>query len=128
MEKRVSGASTKADEQTAEFSLIDSLSEIAPMRGRRWPATAHAQPRFLHALHDSGCASEATGWAPRYLIMRRAGQLVGAMPLYLKSHSRGEYVFDHGWAQAFERNGLPYYPAAGRDSVHARHGSAPAGA
>ncbi len=107
----MSEASTKADSQTAEFSLIDDLSAIAP---EAWQALAGEQPMlshaFLHALHDSGCASEATGWAPRYLIMQRAGQLVGAMPLYLKSHSRGEYVFDHGWAQAFERNGMPYYP------------------
>ncbi|WP_348694460.1 GNAT family N-acetyltransferase [Duganella fentianensis] len=84
------------------------------MAPEAWQALAGEQPMlshaFLHALHDSGCASEATGWAPRYLIMQRAGQLVGAMPLYLKSHSRGEYVFDHGWAQAFERNGMPYYP------------------
>jgi len=100
-----------AASQSAEFSLIDSLTEIAPAD---WQALAGEQPMlshaFLHALHDSGCASADTGWAPRYLIMRRAGQLAGAMPLYLKSHSRGEYVFDHGWAQAFERNGMPYYP------------------
>lgn len=95
----------------ASFTLIDSLAEIDPAA---WQALAGAQPMlsyaFLHALHDSGCASSATGWAPRYLIMQRDGELIGAMPLYLKNHSRGEYVFDQGWAQAFERNGLPYYP------------------
>jgi predicted N-acyltransferase len=95
----------------ASFTLIDNLAEIDPAA---WQALAGEQPMlsyaFLHALHDSGCASSATGWAPRYLIMQRDGELVGAMPLYLKNHSRGEYVFDQGWAQAFERNGLPYYP------------------
>ena len=65
---------------------------------------------FLTALHETGCVSDKTGWKALYLGLRRGVKLVGAMPLYLKAHSRGEFVFDQQWAEAFERNGLPYYP------------------
>lgn len=65
---------------------------------------------FLLALEKTGCATPETGWAPHYLLLHRGNTLQGAMPLYLKSHSRGEYVFDYAWAQAFERHGLAYYP------------------
>jgi predicted N-acyltransferase len=61
-------------------------------------------------MHKSGCASPRTGWAPHYLLLRRQGALVGALPLYVKSHSYGEYVFDWAWADAWERAGLRYYP------------------
>ncbi|HKE40717.1 MAG TPA: GNAT family N-acetyltransferase [Casimicrobiaceae bacterium] len=93
------------------LSVVDSLSPIPPdewnvLAGSR-PLLSHA---FLHALHETGCASERTGWAPRYLIAHRAGQLVGAVPLYLKSHSYGEYVFDWSWADAYHRHGKRYYP------------------
>ncbi len=67
--------------------------------------------RFLHAMEASGSATEATGWAPRHIWVEDAdGQAISAAPLYAKSHSRGEYVFDHGWADALERAGIPYYP------------------
>jgi uncharacterized protein len=66
---------------------------------------------FLHAMEESGCATRDTGWAPYHLIVRdKAGQLAGACPLYLKTHSMGEFVFDHGWADAAERAGIRYYP------------------
>ena len=66
---------------------------------------------YLEALEASGCAVEETGWAPRHLLAETAdGRLVGALPLYVKSHSYGEYVFDHAWANALERAGEPYYP------------------
>lgn len=66
---------------------------------------------FLQALEESGCVGEETGWAPRHLIAENAdGEPVGALPLYLKSHSYGEYVFDHAWANALERAGGQYYP------------------
>ncbi len=65
---------------------------------------------FLHALHETGCACEDTGWAPRYLVAFDGARLTGAMPLYLKMHSRGEFVFDWAWADAYERNNLEYYP------------------
>ena len=61
-------------------------------------------------MHETGCASPRTGWSPHYLAPWRGQTLAGAVPLYLKSHSRGEYVFDHAWADAFERYGLRYYP------------------
>src|SRR5688572_23845 len=65
---------------------------------------------FLNALHETGCASRDTGWSPRYLILREHGVLAGAMPLYAKTHSYGEYVFDWAWADAYHRHGLSYYP------------------
>jgi predicted N-acyltransferase len=72
------------------------------------PFTSHA---FLTALEDSGAATRATGWLPQHLLYEDAdGRLLGAMPCYLKSHSLGEYVFDHGWADAYERAGGDYYP------------------
>jgi uncharacterized protein len=75
---------------------------------RRNPFLSHA---FLKALEDSGCVSARTGWLPQHLAIQRPdGSLAGVMPLYLKSHSRGEYVFDYGWADAFERAGGQYYP------------------
>lgn len=95
----------------AELSIIDSLADIDPAQ---WQALAGDNPTlgyaFLHALHDSGCAAPDTGWSPRYLVLHRDGVLCAAMPLYLKDHSRGEYVFDHAWADAFHRNGIAYYP------------------
>lgn len=66
---------------------------------------------FLKALEESGCATRATGWLGQHLRLETAGgRLLGAVPCYLKSHSQGEYVFDHGWANAFERAGGHYYP------------------
>lgn len=66
---------------------------------------------FLSSLEDSGCAVRATGWQGQHLRLEAPdGNLLGAVPCYLKSHSQGEYVFDHGWADAFERAGGHYYP------------------
>ncbi|TSE12679.1 GNAT family N-acetyltransferase [Mesorhizobium intechi] len=66
---------------------------------------------FLSALEDSGCAVRRTGWQGHHLRLETAqGGLLGAVPCYLKSHSQGEYVFDHGWSDAFERAGGRYYP------------------
>ncbi len=65
---------------------------------------------FFLALEQSGCATAETGWQPRHIVLERDGRPVGLMPLYLKSHSQGEYVFDWGWADAFERAGGRYYP------------------
>jgi predicted N-acyltransferase len=66
--------------------------------------------RFLHALEASGSVGEGTGWYPRYLIARREGEIFALAPLYIKTHSQGEYIFDHSWAQAFENAGGNYYP------------------
>jgi hypothetical protein len=71
------------------------------------PFTKHS---FLLALDLSGSAGTGTGWQPRPLTLRKDGVLVAATPLYVKSHSQGEYIFDHAWAQAFERAGGRYYP------------------
>ncbi len=66
---------------------------------------------FLQALEESDCASSTTGWLPQHLVLvDAAGAVRGAAPCYLKSHSQGEYVFDYGWADAFERAGGRYYP------------------
>ncbi|WP_288585166.1 GNAT family N-acetyltransferase [uncultured Methylobacterium sp.] len=71
------------------------------------PFVSHA---FLSALEDSGCVGGRTGWVPLHVAAERDGQVIGYAPCYLKSHSQGEYVFDHGWADAFERAGGRYYP------------------
>ena len=66
---------------------------------------------FLEAAESSGCAQPDTGWTPRHMLAHDAtGKLVGAAPLYLKTHSRGEFVFDHSWADALHRAGGRYYP------------------
>jgi hypothetical protein len=67
---------------------------------------------YLAALHESGSATEATGWTPRFLTLWRGGALHAACPLYLKDHSFGEYVFDWAWANAYAQHGLEYYPKA----------------
>jgi predicted N-acyltransferase len=66
---------------------------------------------FLEAAESSGCAEPATGWGPRHVLAHdSSGKLVGAAPLYLKAHSRGEFIFDHSWADALHRAGGRYYP------------------
>jgi predicted N-acyltransferase len=71
------------------------------------PFISHA---FLWALEASDSVRARTGWQPMHLLAEVANSLVGAVPCYVKSHSRGEYVFDHGWAEAYERAGGSYYP------------------
>ncbi|MEQ1695519.1 MAG: GNAT family N-acetyltransferase [Hyphomicrobiaceae bacterium] len=79
-----------------------------PDAGRFNPFVAHG---FLAALEEAGCVGGRTGWRPRHVILEDdAGTLLGAAPAYLKSHSQGEYVFDHGWADAYGRAGGRYYP------------------
>ena len=68
------------------------------------------QHGFLLALEESLSVCAQTGWTPRHLLLYEGKQAVAAMPLYLKSHSYGEFVFDWGWAEAYERFGLDYYP------------------
>jgi uncharacterized protein len=65
---------------------------------------------FLEALEASGSVSARSGWVPRHLVLTEGDQTIGALPCYAKSHSQGEYVFDWGWAEAFERAGGEYYP------------------
>jgi predicted N-acyltransferase len=91
------------------------------LEGGEWNALLARQSRptpfmrheYLAALHASGSATPDTGWTPRFLALRDAGGVLrAACPLYFKRHSRGEYVFDWGWAEAYARHGLPYYPKA----------------
>jgi predicted N-acyltransferase len=66
--------------------------------------------RFLKALEDSGSVGHGTGWQPHYLTVHRGAQMIAAAPLYVKSHSQGEYIFDYNWAHAYENAGGRYYP------------------
>ena len=75
-------------------------------------ATPFMQHAYLAALHRTDCATPRTGWSPRFVLLERQGQLVGACALYLKTHSHGEYVFDFGWANAYAQHGVAYYPKA----------------
>lgn len=97
--------------ESIRFSLLTRLDQIA---AQDWDELAgdHVFLRhaFLSALQESGCASPQTGWSMNFLLMYRQEHLCGAVPLYLKHHSRGEYVFDQAWAQAYQRHGLAYYP------------------
>ena len=85
-----------------------------------WDALLAQQPHptpflrhtYLAALHTSGAATPATGWTPRFITLWRGDALVAACPLYLKTHSHGEYVFDWTWANAYAEHGLAYYPKA----------------
>ena len=92
------------------------LESIAEIDAAGWNSLAGGgQPflrhEFLLALEQSGCAVARTGWTPRHLILEDAGgKAVGAMPLYLKAHSRGEFVFDFSWANAYAQLGMSYYP------------------
>src|SRR5262249_53709092 len=75
------------------------------------PSNPFISYAFFHALEASGSATARTGWQPQHLLAEAAdGSIAGVVPCYLKSHSRGEYVFDRGWAEAYERAGGAYYP------------------
>ena len=105
-----------------QIRVLDDLSEVDASEWNRLaaghPMSSH---EFFQALHQSGCAGDASGWRPQFLTLwqgdsrERTNQsarrcLLAAMPLYLKSHSYGEYVFDWAWAEAYQRHGLEYYP------------------
>ncbi len=77
------------------------------LAGEADPFLSHA---FLTALEESGSVGEGTGWTPAPIIVEGDGGIASAAPAYLKSHSQGEYVFDHGWAEAYEHAGGRYYP------------------
>jgi predicted N-acyltransferase len=94
------GLDTLASRGPAGISCIASKSRYNPF-------VSHA---FFSALEASGSAVARTGWGPRHLLARLDGAIAGIVPCYLKSHSQGEYVFDRGWADAYERAGGRYYP------------------
>ena len=93
-----------------------AVSRIADLDAAQWDACAGASNpfvshAFLSAVEDAGCATARTGWQPYHIAMDDgAGGLAACAPMYAKSHSQGEYVFDHGWADALERAGGRYYP------------------
>jgi uncharacterized protein len=101
-------------------TVVTAHAGIADIGREAWEACANPLSRpynpflsydFLQALEESGSAAPRAGWGPRHLTVRDAGgAVIGAMPLYLKSHSNGEYVFDWAWADAYERAGGRYYP------------------
>jgi predicted N-acyltransferase len=97
--------------QDITVELIPSLDEID---AEEWDALTDGTPllshAFLSALEHSGSVGRGTGWNPYPLAVKQNGRIIGAMPLYLKSHSYGEYVFDWAWADVYERSGLNYYP------------------
>ena len=107
-------------DDTIEIAMLGSLSEVAQAD---WDACACPEAadggrpddpfttwRFLRALEESGSVGAGSGWQPRYLVARQNGQLIACAPMYAKSHSQGEYIFDHNWAHAYERAGGRYYP------------------
>jgi len=108
------------DQAQIEIQLSGSLAQIG---ADEWDACACPEAadggrpndpfttyRFLSALEDSGSVGRGTGWQPQYLTAYLDGQLIGCAPMYAKSHSQGEYIFDHNWAHAFEQAGGRYYP------------------
>ena len=94
---------------------IEFFSSIDQLDSRQWNALTggtypFARHEFLAALEHAGCVGGGTGWQPHYLALRDAAGLAGAAAVYLKTHSYGEFVFDFGWAEAYERLGRRYYP------------------
>lgn len=98
-------------ESEISATLRGSIAQIASTDWDRMagdnPFLSHA---FLAALEESGSVGPGTGWTPAALTIEADGVLCSAAPAYLKSHSQGEYVFDHGWADAWQRAGGAYYP------------------
>ena len=99
---------------------VSIFSKIADIDSASWDAAANPDPArydpfvshaFLAALESSGSVGRGTGWSPAHLALEdRTGGIAGVMPLYSKTHSQGEYVFDHAWAEVLRRVGIPYYP------------------
>ena len=92
--------------------FLQAISELPAeqwnaLTGTDYPFLRH---EFLRALEQSGCVSSAQGWQPHHLVIENVQGIVALMPLYLKQHSYGEFVFDHAWANAYYQHGLPYYP------------------
>jgi len=98
--------------RTAIVSTLAEIGEAAwsELLASQQDANPFLSYAFLHALHESGCASADTGWQPNYLVLWQGETLAAALPLYLKLHSYGEYVFDWAWADAYQQHGLEYYP------------------
>jgi uncharacterized protein len=93
---------------------VEIITSIQAIAAADWDAISDGTPlishAFLSALERSGSVGKGTGWNPHPLLVKQGDKLVGAMPLYLKSNSYGEYVFDWAWAEAYQRSWLEYYP------------------
>ena len=94
---------------------VETLSGVREVARAEWNALVGGESPFLEwewlaSLEEAGCVGGKTGWSPRPVVVRDGGRLVAAVPLYVKLHSEGEFVFDWGWADAAERAGIPYYP------------------
>jgi hypothetical protein len=99
---------------------VEVVPRIGDVPAEAWDACANPDPAtfnpfiahaFLKALEDAGTVGGRTGWTPRHLVLKAAsGEIAGCAPCYIKTHSQGEYVFDHSWAEAFMRAGGDYYP------------------
>ena len=99
--------------EAVSVRVVGTASEIAlaDWNACAGPENPFAQAEFFRALEDSGSAAVRSGWQPVHLVADGAdGRPAGIMPFYLKTHSQGEYVFDHAWADALERAGGSYYP------------------
>ncbi|MDQ2066871.1 GNAT family N-acetyltransferase [Xinfangfangia sp. CPCC 101601] len=103
----------------AQITLLDSLTEIsaaewdamaAPEQTSGRPEDPFTTHRFLLALETSGSTGKGTGWLPKPLILQQNGKPSAALPMFVKTHSQGEYIFDHSWADAYSRAGGQYYP------------------
>ena len=99
-----------------EIHFVDSIADIGAVSWNELAGIENPFTRyeFLHALEQTGCTTAATGWAPHhvavYALAGKRKTLAAIMPLYLKTNSYGEYVFDWSWASAYQSNGYEYYP------------------
>ena len=104
-----------AEPDSFQLEIVDRLSDIT---SEEWntllasDAGPFLRHEFLSALEETGCVGGNTGWQVAHLVLRDDQKLIGAMPLYLKQHSYGEFVFDWSWAQAYEQQGMQYFPKA----------------
>ena len=103
--------------QALSVEFVDSIAEIGqePWNGLAGTQNPFTRYEFLYALESTGCTSQQTGWTPHHVVVRKpcvdaSDGLVAVMPLYLKTNSWGEYVFDWSWANAYQSNGFDYYP------------------
>ncbi len=96
----------------SRYTLHNAIDEIGQQRWNHFCGLGNPFLRYeyFRALENSGCTSARTGWQPAHLTLQHKGDISGVIPLYLKNHSRGEYVFDWSWAQACESAGIAYYP------------------
>lgn len=99
--------------ETIAVRIAERINEIgaSAWNACAGPSNPFLSYNFLYALEASGSATAETGWLPQHLVAEdSSGRIIGIVPMYLKSHSYGEYVFDHGWADAYQRAGGRYYP------------------